>query len=140
LGRTSWVCVTCEQHFTRRFSADRHNKALHAGKGFIARVGNNLVKSASVSPEGAHSPNRYNLLNSHRYNSSNPFAGQATDNIIKTNALPSCEQTNEPDRRFTFPPNFSETIVRKPISPIMVVNKFIKLQELNELLSDLGPS
>lgn len=33
----SWVCAVCSQHFTRKYSAKKHNFELHAGKGTIVR-------------------------------------------------------------------------------------------------------
>jgi hypothetical protein len=38
MGRISWVCASCAQNFTRRFTADRHNRNLHDGKGIIVRI------------------------------------------------------------------------------------------------------
>ena len=38
MGRITWVCATCAQHFTREYGADRHNNNLHEGKGTIVRL------------------------------------------------------------------------------------------------------
>jgi hypothetical protein len=38
MGRITWVCATCAQHFTRRYSANRHNSNLHNAKGIIVRL------------------------------------------------------------------------------------------------------
>jgi hypothetical protein len=38
MGRITWVCATCAQHFTRGYSAGRHNSNLHEGKGIIVRL------------------------------------------------------------------------------------------------------
>lgn len=35
MGRITWVCATCAQHFTRRYSANRHNSNLHNAKGIV---------------------------------------------------------------------------------------------------------
>jgi hypothetical protein len=35
MGRITWVCATCEEHFTRKYSANRHNDQLHSGNGLI---------------------------------------------------------------------------------------------------------
>jgi hypothetical protein len=38
MGRISWACASCAQHFTRRFTANKHNRNLHDGKGIIVRI------------------------------------------------------------------------------------------------------
>ena len=35
MGRPSYVCATCSQHFTRKHSAKRHNFNIHAGRSEI---------------------------------------------------------------------------------------------------------
>ena len=35
MTRINWVCATCEEHFTRKYSASRHNNNLHFGNGLI---------------------------------------------------------------------------------------------------------
>jgi hypothetical protein len=37
MGRPSYVCTTCSEHFTRRYSATRHNHNLHNGAAEIVR-------------------------------------------------------------------------------------------------------
>jgi hypothetical protein len=43
MGRITWVCATCAQHFTRQYSANRHNANLHGGNGTIVRLLEYLV-------------------------------------------------------------------------------------------------
>jgi hypothetical protein len=38
MGRPSHVCTTCSEHFTRRYSATRHNNNLHNGAAEIVRL------------------------------------------------------------------------------------------------------
>ena len=38
MGRITWVCATCAQHFTREYGANRHNSNLHEGKGTVVRL------------------------------------------------------------------------------------------------------
>jgi hypothetical protein len=47
LGRTTWVCATCAQYFSRRYSADRHNRILHDGKGITVRILDYIVGRVS---------------------------------------------------------------------------------------------
>jgi hypothetical protein len=35
MGRPTYVCATCSEHFTRKYSAKRHNFNIHAGKSQI---------------------------------------------------------------------------------------------------------
>lgn len=34
----NWVCSNCAQHFSRRYSANRHDRNLHEGKGIIVSI------------------------------------------------------------------------------------------------------
>jgi len=38
MGRLTYVCATCSEHFTRKYSARRHNLTLHNGSGEIVRL------------------------------------------------------------------------------------------------------
>ena len=35
MGRPTYVCATCSEHFTRKYSAKRHNFNIHAGRSEI---------------------------------------------------------------------------------------------------------
>ena len=43
MGRVTYVCATCEEHFTRRYSATRHNLTIHSGRGEIVPLLEYLV-------------------------------------------------------------------------------------------------
>jgi hypothetical protein len=43
MGRATYVCATCEEHFTRRYSAIRHNLTIHKGIGEIVTLLEYLV-------------------------------------------------------------------------------------------------
>jgi hypothetical protein len=47
MGRITWVCATCSEHFTRKYSASRHNNNLHSGNGQIVRFLDYIVGRAS---------------------------------------------------------------------------------------------
>ena len=47
MGRITWVCATCSEHFTRKYSASRHNNNLHSGDGQIVRFLDYIVGRAS---------------------------------------------------------------------------------------------
>jgi hypothetical protein len=38
MGRPSYVCTICSEHFTRKYSAQRHNNNLHYGAAEIVRL------------------------------------------------------------------------------------------------------
>jgi hypothetical protein len=38
MGRPSYVCATCSEHFTRKYSAKRHNENIHNGTAEIVRL------------------------------------------------------------------------------------------------------
>ena len=43
MGRAKHVCATCAEHFTRRYSATRHNLTIHNGRGEIVPLLEYLV-------------------------------------------------------------------------------------------------
>ena len=47
MGRIKWVGATCAEHFTRKYSATRHNNNLHAGNGLIVTLLDYIVGRAS---------------------------------------------------------------------------------------------
>jgi hypothetical protein len=47
MGRITWVCATCSEHFTRKYSASRHNNNLHFGNGLIVTLLDYIVGRAS---------------------------------------------------------------------------------------------
>ena len=53
MASCTWVCASCVQHFTRRYTANRHNTNLHDGKGIIVRILDYLVGIVS----GQYLPN-----------------------------------------------------------------------------------
>ena len=47
MTRINWVCASCGEHFTRKYSANRHNNNLHFGNGQIVRLLDYIVGRAS---------------------------------------------------------------------------------------------
>lgn len=47
MASCTWVCVSCAQHFTRRYTANRHSTNLHDGKGIIVRILDYIVGRVS---------------------------------------------------------------------------------------------
>jgi hypothetical protein len=53
MARPSYVCTICSEHFTRRYSAQRHNNNLHYGAAEIVRLIDYLAGRSS----GQYTPN-----------------------------------------------------------------------------------
>src|SRR6185437_908936 len=47
MTRINWVCATCPEHFTRKYSASRHNNNLHFGNGQIVTLLDYIVGRVS---------------------------------------------------------------------------------------------
>ncbi|HYA82025.1 MAG TPA: hypothetical protein VEH06_01060 [Candidatus Bathyarchaeia archaeon] len=47
MGRPSYVCTICSEHFTRRYSGERHNNNLHNGAAEIVRLIDYLASRSS---------------------------------------------------------------------------------------------
>ena len=47
MGRLTYICATCSEHFTRKYSAKRHNQNLHNGMAEIVRLIDYLVGRGS---------------------------------------------------------------------------------------------
>ena len=47
MGRITWVCATCSEHFTRQYGATRHNNEFHDGKGIVVRLLDYIVGVAN---------------------------------------------------------------------------------------------
>ena len=64
MGRITWVCATCEEHFTRKYSASRHNNNLHFGNGLIVTLLDYIVGRASGQylPSDPRTRKNHNIL------------------------------------------------------------------------------
>ncbi|MFZ0222746.1 MAG: hypothetical protein WAM42_13770 [Candidatus Nitrosopolaris sp.] len=54
MGRPNYVCTTCEEHFTWRYSATRHNITLHGNRGEIVSLVEYLVGRSSGRYRASH--------------------------------------------------------------------------------------
>jgi hypothetical protein len=63
MGRLSFVCTTCSEHFTRKYSANRHNHNLHNGAAEIVRFIDYIAgRSSGQYPSTLH-PSWYKRRN-----------------------------------------------------------------------------
>ena len=78
MGRPSYVCATCSEHFTRKYSANRHNQNLHDGNADIVRLIDYLAGRSS---------RQYTPDNPFWYKRNNPyhnFGGTVADSVGNT--------------------------------------------------------
>jgi hypothetical protein len=54
MGRPTYVCTTCSEHFTRKYSAKRHNITIHNGGGEIVPLVEYLVGTSSGKYQASH--------------------------------------------------------------------------------------
>jgi hypothetical protein len=54
MGRLTYVCATCEEHFTRKTSATRHNLTIHNNRGEIVSLLEYLVGRSSRRYHASH--------------------------------------------------------------------------------------
>jgi hypothetical protein len=54
MGRLTYVCATCEEHFTRKYSAKRHNITIHGNSGEIVPLLDFLVGRSSGRYTASH--------------------------------------------------------------------------------------
>src|SRR5215469_835737 len=54
MARATYVCATCSEHFTRRYSATRHNLTIHNGRGEIVTYLEYLVGRNSGRYQPSH--------------------------------------------------------------------------------------
>ena len=51
MSRTNYVCTVCSEHFTRKYSANRHNFNIHGGRSEIVLYIEYMVGRSSFRPE-----------------------------------------------------------------------------------------
>jgi hypothetical protein len=100
-------------------------------------LGTNLVTGVNGT---AYSSSRKNSLGVQRYGPVNPSKDQQRENNLKISYISSKEQMGEPYSRYASMLKSSDTIEGNPDINIKLANKYIKIQELDALLSMLGPS
>src|ERR1700739_659309 len=69
MGRPTYVCATCAEHFTRKYSAKRHNFNIHAGRSEIVPFIEYMVGRSSDRYLASH-PSWYRKQKGSQWNSS----------------------------------------------------------------------
>ena len=75
MGRPSYVCTVCSEHFTRKYSAKRHNQNIHNGAAEIVRLIDYLAGRSS----GQYMPD-----NPFWYKRNNPFHNVGSGTVVDT--------------------------------------------------------
>ena len=76
MGRPTHVCSLCSQHFTRKYSAKRHNFNIHAGRSEIVPFIEYMVGRSSGRYLASH-PSWYRKQKGSQWNSSYPSENHA---------------------------------------------------------------
>jgi hypothetical protein len=71
MGRPTYVCASCSEHFTRKYSAKRHNFNIHAGRSEIVPFIEYMVGRSSGRYLASH-PSWYRKQKGSQWNSSYP--------------------------------------------------------------------
>ena len=71
MGRPMHVCATCSEHFTRKYSAKRHNFNIHSGRSEIVPYIEYMVGRSSGRYLASH-PSWYRKQKGSQWNSSYP--------------------------------------------------------------------
>jgi hypothetical protein len=154
MGRLTYVCATCSEHFTRRYSARRHNLTIHDDRGEIVPLLEYLAGRNSGRYRASH-PSWYRRRRSKEnsiYNFGHANAAVVADSVgdgfrlgglqqqttfqpipTTTLPLPSTFQPQPPDVSPYPPERISQPLARKQDhgSP---EETMLKIQELKRLL------
>jgi hypothetical protein len=92
MGRLTYVCATCSEHFTRKYSATRHNLSLHNGSGEIVRLLEYLLGRSSGRYLPSHPfwyrrTQKWETPAAHNYNSEFGLADSVGDPFRPGNGL-----------------------------------------------------
>jgi hypothetical protein len=149
MGRLTHVCATCSEHFTRRYSATRHNLTIHDNRGEIVPlleyiVGRNSGRYHASDPSWYRRPSKRRIHN---------LSATVTADSMGDTIGPGCLQRETPFQSIpttlslpsTFqpqPPDFSPYPNGRIPQPIDTRNNqgtlseetILKIQELKKLM------
>jgi hypothetical protein len=88
MGRPTYVCATCEEHFTRKYSGKRHNFNIHAGRSEIVPFIEYMVGRSSGRYLASH-PSWYRKQRQLQANHSYPSENRViADSSFRPETLP----------------------------------------------------
>ena len=111
MGRPTYVCATCSEHFTRKYSAKRHNFNIHAGRSEIVPFIEYMVGRSSGRYLASH-PSWYRKQKGSQWDSSYPIENRVIadssfrpETLLQPYPLPTALQNPQP---FTIQPKLEE--------------------------------
>jgi hypothetical protein len=128
MGRLSFVCTTCSEHFTRRYSARRHNHNLHNGAAEIVI----LIDYIAGRSSGQYSP----TLNPSWYKRRNIGSRTVADTVGETfqpQYIP--QQRHRALSQYPASPMYPPRLIMNDPSYRTSSQDIVKIQELKLLMN-----
>jgi hypothetical protein len=149
MGRATYVCTTCEEHFTRRYSATRHNLTIHNGRGEIVPLLEYLVGRSSGRYRPSHpslyrrGPGEKRIHNFGHATTADSMGDTLRSRGLQQETLSRSIPTPLLPPSASKPPDFSQYLNERISQPIDTRNDqgtlsqdtIIKIQELKRLVS-----
>jgi hypothetical protein len=127
MGRPTYVCATCSEHFTRKYSAKRHNFNIHAGRSEIVPFIEYMVGRSSGRYLASH-PSWYRKQKGSQWDSSYPSENRV---IADSPFRPETLLQPYPDAL----PNSQTTMVQHKLEELrLLLGKFSSPQEAHKVL------
>jgi hypothetical protein len=131
MGRPTYVCATCSEHFTRKYSAKRHNFNLHSGRSEIVPYIEYMVGRSSGRYLASH-PSWYRKQKGSQWNSSYPSENRV---IADTTSSFRPETLLQPYPLPTALPNSQTTTVQQKLEELrLLLGKFSSPQDAHVIL------
>lgn len=144
MAAINWVCASCAQHFSRRYTANRHDRNLHEGKGIIVSILDYVVgrisgQFQSTNPLESRRDKQNGLLFASKIannnfgpkviaDSTSHIVSQGSDNNIQDRASHNPNLLSQPTRK-------ADDNVTSTADPFHnIAQRKLKLQELSGLL------
>jgi hypothetical protein len=125
MGRPTYVCATCSEHFTRKYSAKRHNFNIHASRSEIVPFIEYMVGRSSGRYLASH-PSWYRKQKGSPWNSSYPSGNRV---IADSSFRPEILLQPYPDAL----PN-TQTVQQKLEELRVLARKFSSPQDTHKIL------
>jgi hypothetical protein len=121
MSRPNYVCVACSEHFTRRFSANRHNSNMHKGGAEIVSymdymAGRNSGRYQASHPSLYHKDRGYQGIRRHWNNMESHAVADTSSSFKPENVQPSL-------------PSYTSSYTMTLVQQTQKLEEFIKLAE-----------
>ncbi|MGC1929529.1 MAG: hypothetical protein WA667_11180 [Candidatus Nitrosopolaris sp.] len=129
MGRPTYVCATCSEHFTRKYSGKRHNFSIHSGRSEIVPYIEYMAGRSSGRYLASH-PSWYRKQKGSQWNSSYPSENRV---IADTTSSFRPETLFQPYTAAL--PNSQTTMVQHKLEELRVLlGKFSSPQDAHKIL------